>query len=248
MADDPPRNELPKLKRLRSARQAALTKHINSFTASQGNMDMASLQHLLDSIDQVHTKFEEIEEEIILIDPQYDELEPEADIPISAAATRFNDEYQNLRLQILSLIESKRMKEEARREQKAATRVHLPSLELPHFNGELTKWTDFKNEFLSITKDKTLNNVDRFRLLRSALGEGPRQVVSSIEITSENYQQAWHALTRRYDSKGMIFRAHINSILSHQGAIRDYVTVDEDGFQFLILISIGRPISLKILR
>lgn len=210
------KKELTRLKRLRSAKQGQLTRHVNYFQSQVGAMDSAAFANLLTQIDELHKKFEEIEEHIVMIDPTFDDLHSDDEIPTSNAAKKFEDDYSGLRVQILAVVDAGRLKEEEER-RGTGSKCRLPELQLPHFDGEITKWTDFRNEFVSLTLDTNLTNVDRFRLLKSALGEGPRQVISNIEITEANFQPAWDALIRRYENKGMIFRAHINSIFSLQG-------------------------------
>lgn len=55
---------------------------------------------------------------------------------------------------------------------------------------DFTKWLDFKNEFQSLVKGDDLTDIDRFRFLKSALGEGPRQIISPMEVSEENYSEA----------------------------------------------------------
>uniref|UniRef100_A0A336L597 CSON004567 protein n=1 Tax=Culicoides sonorensis TaxID=179676 RepID=A0A336L597_CULSO len=215
---DPPPAELSKLKRLRSTKQGHLTRQKNYFTAKQGELDLESLEHLLKTIDDLQKGFEDVEEQIVMIDPEYDEVPDEEEIPDSPAAKKFNEDYNSLRIQIVALINAKQLKMKKKEEAVVSSKCRLPKLELPHFDGELTRWMDFKNEFKSLTSDKTLTNVDRFRLLKSALGEKPRQVVASMEISEDNFKDAWSALEKRYENQGLVFRSHINKILSLQGA------------------------------
>lgn len=62
-----------------------------------------------------------------------------------------------------------------------------------------------------------MTNIDRFRYLKASLSGIPKRMIANMEVNEQIYIAAWTALTKRYDNDSLIFRAHINLIISLQG-------------------------------
>jgi hypothetical protein len=79
------------------------------------------------------------------------------------------------------------------------TKVKLPKLTLPHFNGNLTKWTAFRGSYESA--NDALSEVDKFNYLRSLL-EGPAfEAIRGLTLSSANYQDAISLLKKRFGNR-----------------------------------------------
>jgi len=59
--------------------------------------------------------------------------------------------------------------------------------------------------------------VQSFHYLESCLEGKASDVVKSIPTTNENYQQAYDALTSRYENKGAIIQSHIRALFDTKG-------------------------------
>ncbi|XP_018368504.1 PREDICTED: uncharacterized protein LOC108764663, partial [Trachymyrmex cornetzi] len=78
--------------------------------------------------------------------------------------------------------------------------VKLPTITLPTFNGQYSKWMQFKDAFLSlIDKDTTLSEVQKLQYLRGTLKDEALQFIG-LETTAENYRTAWELLDNHYEN------------------------------------------------
>ncbi|XP_064479221.1 uncharacterized protein LOC135392441 [Ornithodoros turicata] len=95
------------------------------------------------------------------------------------------------------------------------TRVKLPKLEVPKFNGELTLWTTFWDQFeSSIHTNETLHKVDKFKYLKSYLTGKAATAISGLPLTNENYDAAIDILKQRFNQKQLIVDQHLDRLLN----------------------------------
>lgn len=91
--------------------------------------------------------------------------------------------------------------------------LKLPRVNLPTFAGAFEDWMQFRNMFSSmIDQNATLPNIQKMQYLISALKGEAREVISSIEISEENYIEAWNMLKERYDDTSLIIQRHIRAL------------------------------------
>ena len=80
--------------------------------------------------------------------------------------------------------------------------VKLPKIELKKFDGNILKWTEFWEAFEStIHENKNLHNGDKFNYLKGQLQGPASEVLSGLELTTENYNIAIELLQERYGKK-----------------------------------------------
>lgn len=73
--------------------------------------------------------------------------------------------------------------------------IRLPKITLPTFSGAYNEWMPFYNTFKSlIHTNDTLSNIQRFHYLKSVLTGEAADVIESLEISEENYNNAWDLL------------------------------------------------------
>jgi len=95
------------------------------------------------------------------------------------------------------------------------TKVKLPTLALPTFQGEYEKWMLFKDSFTSvIDQNVSLTPIQKFQYLRSALKGDALQVIECLNTSAENYYIAWDLIKRRYDNRRLIVNTHVQQLLS----------------------------------
>lgn len=136
---------------------------------------------------------------------------------------KFETDYINTKANIVDLLDvvesAKRLQNDASVLQNqsiivSTKNVKLPKLEPPKFSGSYSEWTDFKNEFTTmIIQETDLNDIDRFRFLRSCLNGNAKLILSKMEASKENFQSAWKALCNRYENKALILQSHIMEIM-----------------------------------
>ncbi|XP_055589601.1 uncharacterized protein LOC129741833 [Uranotaenia lowii] len=93
------------------------------------------------------------------------------------------------------------------------SRVKLPDIKLPGFNGKLRDWIPFRDMFSSlIHNNEQLSDIDKFTYLRSAISGEALQEISSIELSADNYQVACDMLEKRYENKKLIVKAYLDAL------------------------------------
>jgi len=95
--------------------------------------------------------------------------------------------------------------------------LKLPRVNLPTFSGPFKEWTPFRNMFRSmIDQNPALPHIQKMQYLISALKGEARDVIGSLEVSEENYVEAWEMLKERYDDSGLIIQKH-QSIVRNSG-------------------------------
>ena len=84
----------------------------------------------------------------------------------------------------------------------AADRVKLPKISLPHFRGDLLRWTAFWDSFESAVHSN--DRLDKFNYLRSLLEGTAYDAVAGLALTAANYEQAVEILKKRFGNKQLI--------------------------------------------
>ena len=95
--------------------------------------------------------------------------------------------------------------------------VRLPKINLPRFNGDITKYQNFIQSFkCSIDENETLSCVNKLNYLINAM-EGPAyKSLEGLQIIEENYQNAMDILKERYGKPQHILSVHMQELLSLQ--------------------------------
>lgn len=203
--------EMKKAKKIRASILGLLTKQRNNFNEQASSINNSAMSIMLQLIDDYHKRHNAITEHILEL--SVDEKEDDDACEKEAA---FTTAYIDLKTKLMDLIEEKKADlnstfHSSSTPNQPVRAVRLPKLELPRFSGKYCDWMDFKNEFESmIINDTSLNDVDRFRFLKSALSDGPKRIISNMEVTASNFSKAWEALKERFDHEALIFGSHIN--------------------------------------
>lgn len=95
------------------------------------------------------------------------------------------------------------------------TRVKLPEIKLPNFDGTIREWPAFRDSFQSlIASNPQLSDVDKFSYLLSSLSKEAKRMVEVIEVTSDNYVVAWELLEKRYENKYLIVKSYVEALFT----------------------------------
>jgi len=93
------------------------------------------------------------------------------------------------------------------------SQMHLPKIAIPKFSGKYEDWYPFYNTFESIIhSNQRLTSIQKFHYLISSLEGDATHVIQSLEINSDNYQEALQLLKQRYDDKRIIAQEHIKAL------------------------------------
>jgi len=91
--------------------------------------------------------------------------------------------------------------------------LKLPRVNLPTFSGPFEEWMPFRNMFQSmIDQNPALPNIQKMQYLILALKGEARDVIGSLEVSEENYAEAWAMLKERYDDSGLIIQKHVKAL------------------------------------
>lgn len=182
-----------------------LQKYFDSFDNVQ---DMQQLQVRLSKYESLWQSFMETQEEIELLDPsenQFNERES------------FENNYYRLVGNIKAYIESETISTPQDDEHKSIPRTFMAPVPLPKFNGDPTKWLNFKNTFEALVhENKNFSSIQKFDCLKGALEDTASNVIESITISALNYTIAWSLVQERYENKQFIIDLHISGIIDYR--------------------------------
>lgn len=75
-------------------------------------------------------------------------------------------------------------------------------IKLPVFSGGYNEWLGFRDSFeTNIHENNAIGDIQKFNFLLSFLNGDPVEVISSFEVSAENYNKAWSALKNQYNDK-----------------------------------------------
>ncbi|XP_045540074.1 uncharacterized protein LOC123722412 [Papilio machaon] len=95
--------------------------------------------------------------------------------------------------------------------------IKLPTIDLPHFDGNSLKWLEFRDTFNSLVNENgQIPEINKFHYLRSSLRDGAIVAINSIAFTAANNKLAWEMLCNRYDNTRLLVNNHLKSLFSFQ--------------------------------
>ncbi|UYV84755.1 hypothetical protein LAZ67_X003341, partial [Cordylochernes scorpioides] len=93
--------------------------------------------------------------------------------------------------------------------------IKLPQFDLPIYDGDMGKWINFKELFLTtIDAHPGLTNIQKLQYLNSAVKGEAARLIRGFPLLSENYGQAWSTLLSRYDNPRELAYAQVSKIFS----------------------------------
>ncbi|XP_011685499.1 PREDICTED: uncharacterized protein LOC105448555 [Wasmannia auropunctata] len=130
------------------------------------------------------------------------------------------------------------------------TKVKLPNIELPKFDGNYNRWIPFRELFESLIDANTsLPPIQKLHYLKLSLTNEAAQIIQSLELSNANYEIAWNLLKQRYENKRLIVQHHMQELLdltpitreSH-AALRQLLDGISQHVQPM-LIKLGQPVE-----
>ena len=93
--------------------------------------------------------------------------------------------------------------------------IKLPQLEMPIFNGDKMKWTEFWDTFeTTIDKNESLSDVEKLKYLNSKLIGEAKLAVSGLLLSNENYKVAKELLKERFGDQQTVINAHYTEMIN----------------------------------
>ena len=72
-----------------------------------------------------------------------------------------------------------------------------------------------------VHENEQLNDIDKFNYLKHFLEDGARKVISGLELTEANYEEAIKLLEKRFAKPEIIKNVHINGIIKAQSVFSE---------------------------
>ena len=91
------------------------------------------------------------------------------------------------------------------------SKIKLPKLTIPPFEGDITKWTPFWDS--AIHRNSSLTEINKFNYLRSLLRGTARESVAGLMLTAVNYDEAIAILKKHYGNKQAIISRHMDTLM-----------------------------------
>ncbi|KAM8718867.1 hypothetical protein ACLKA7_001559 [Drosophila subpalustris] len=99
---------------------------------------------------------------------------------------------------------------------------NLPRITIPKFDGDILKWPQFFDMFVSMVHETNMPTIRKMWYLKtSVVGEAER-MIRQIDLKEDNYLHAWNILVDTYDNPRDIATTVLNRFLNQQ-AINDNV-------------------------
>ena len=96
-----------------------------------------------------------------------------------------------------------------------SSKVRLPKLQLPSFNGNFKDWATFWDSFDSaIHSNQSLTPVDKFSYLRASLQGPAASTINGLNLSNANYDAAVVLLKERYGDPQKIINAHMDALVT----------------------------------
>lgn len=101
--------------------------------------------------------------------------------------------------------------------QSHSSHIKLPTIELPSFDGDLSKWMSFKDTFEAlIHNDNGLSDVQKLCYMRSSLKGDALKTIQCLKTTNSNYRIAYETITNKFSHRRRIVYSHVMSLLNHK--------------------------------
>ena len=96
---------------------------------------------------------------------------------------------------------------------KAGTKIKLPDIKLPTFDGEPSKWIQFWGQFQKIHDSGEIVEQDKYQFLLSATSGKARVLVDSYPPTAGNYEKVVECLKKRFAGDNVLIDFYVRNLL-----------------------------------
>lgn len=192
--------------------QAIDLKVVTKIQVDELQLKLSRLQSLLSQFDEVQGKIE-------LLSPDSEQQVGEREViednfcTLIAQAQDYVERYLNANKDNENNFENNNSTKSSR----IFNNVKLPTIDLPHFDGDTLKWLEYRDTFNSLVNENDcIPDINKFHYLRSSLEGGATVVIKSISFSAQNYKVAWELLCNRYNNTRLLINNHLKSLFSFQ--------------------------------
>ena len=102
--------------------------------------------------------------------------------------------------------------------------IRLPKSNLPHYNGDVTKFNAFWQSFeCARHKNEHVSTINKLNYLKSLLEGQASRALEGLDSSEQNYQHAIDILKSRFGNKQQIVSAHMQALLKLQNCPNESV-------------------------
>lgn len=81
----------------------------------------------------------------------------------------------------------------------------LPRIQLPTFTGRYEDWPAYEDLFIALVhSNSSLGEVQKFHYLKTSVSGEAESLIRHIQVTGDNYSQAWGKLKERFGNKRIL--------------------------------------------
>ncbi|XP_071649486.1 uncharacterized protein [Temnothorax longispinosus] len=177
---------------------------------AEDRLDEANLKMRLKRITELFHAYEELHDELQLLEPADENLVELNDI---------QDRYYTVASKIETLTPAStshtvNLNATSIPVDNNTRRIKLPVAELPKFDGNLEKWLSFKNTFVTmIDSRQDITDLQKFLYLKDSLRDDALNKITIYNVSEENYKNAWKLLNDSYERKRILIAKHLDAII-----------------------------------
>lgn len=94
------------------------------------------------------------------------------------------------------------------------SKILLPVMNIPKFNGDFKEWKSFFDLFQSIIHtNNNLSTIQKYHYLKQSLEGEAASVLKHLVITEANYETAYELLQKKYDKEDLIIEMHLETLM-----------------------------------
>lgn len=91
--------------------------------------------------------------------------------------------------------------------------VTLPKLVLPVFEGDILKWSEFHDAFMSaVHGDGSLENIHKFQYLKAHVSGEAARCIDGLQLSNDNYNEALTLLQDKYGKEHKVIAAYMKAL------------------------------------
>lgn len=167
-----------------------------------------------ENLNETFTQFESTQEEIYSLSVK---INKESLDPTTASTAACEDMYYKIMAAHKKYCAPQIVTRTEPQQEKKLVRPRLPEISLPKFDGTLTKWLTFYDNFVSLIHNNSgLTSTEKFHYLLSCLSGPALSIAHSLPITESNYDIVWKSLQIRYHNKRVLGNGLLDAIFSYQ--------------------------------
>lgn len=134
-------------------------------------------------------------------------------INTSQFMSTFEDLYYQVKAKEGALQADNPVVPQVREEQQPNPRISLPTINIPMFSGDVTRFPAFRSLFDQlIHNNKDLSDIQKFTYLKSYLSDSASSCIDHKQLASQNYHLAYRCVTERFGKKRVRANAYLSNL------------------------------------